>query len=62
MSKWKAAMNDEDWLKGVPKEITEDVLWTVKAYRYVLFLSDLRWFDVTRLRQDNLNDVPMPPG
>jgi four helix bundle protein len=47
-----AVMNYEDWLKGVPKELTEDALWTVKAYRYALFLSDLCWFDVTRLMQD----------
>ena len=28
------------------------MLWTVKAYRYALFLSDLCWFDVTKLMQD----------
>ena len=44
-------MNYEDWLQNVPKDITEDVLWTVKAYRYALFLSDLCWFDVTKLIQ-----------
>jgi four helix bundle protein len=45
-------MNYDEWLRSVPKEITEDVLWTVKAYRYALFLSDLCWFDVTKLMQD----------
>ena len=45
-------MDYEDWLKSVPKEITDDVLWTVKAYRYALFLSDLCWFDVTKLMRD----------
>ena len=45
-------MNYEAWLKSISKEITEDALWTVKAYRYALFLSDLCWFDVTKLMQD----------
>jgi four helix bundle protein len=45
-------MNYDDWAKGVPKDITEDVLWSVKAYRYALFLSDLCWFDVARLLHD----------
>lgn len=45
-------MNYEDWLKNVPSDITEDALWTVKAYRYALFLSDLGWYDVTKLMQD----------
>ncbi len=45
-------MNYEDWVKRVPQDITEDVLWTVTAYRYALFLSDLCWFDVTKLMQD----------
>jgi four helix bundle protein len=45
-------VNYEDWLKNVPSDITEDALWTVKAYRYALFLSDLCWYDVTKLTQD----------
>lgn len=45
-------MNYEEWLKSVPKDIAEDALWTVKAYRYALFLSDLCWFDVTKLMRD----------
>ena len=45
-------MNYDDWAKSVSKEITEDMLWTVKAYRYALFLSDLCWIDVTKLMQD----------
>ncbi len=45
-------MNYEEWLKAVPKEITDDVLWSVKAYRYSLFASDVCWFDVTKLMQD----------
>jgi four helix bundle protein len=46
------AMNYEDWVMCVPKDITDDALWTVTAYRYGLFLSDLCWFDVTKLMQD----------
>ena len=45
-------MNYDDWVKSVPQEIAEDVLWTVKTYRYAVFLSDLCWFDVTKLMQD----------
>lgn len=45
-------MNYDDWVKSVPQVMTEDVLWTVTAYRYALFLSDLCWFDVTKLMQD----------
>ncbi len=45
-------MNYEDWLKNAPKDITKDVLWSVTAYRYALFLSDLCWFDVTKLMRD----------
>ena len=37
-------MNYEEWLKTVPKEIAAEVLWSVKAYRYPLFASDLCWF------------------
>ena len=53
-------MNYDDWLKTVPSEIITDVLWTMKVYRYALFVSDLNWCDVTRLMQDkrtlNLSD------
>ncbi|MGD0349584.1 MAG: four helix bundle protein [Verrucomicrobiota bacterium] len=45
-------MNYEDWVKSVPKEITEDSLWKVEAYRLALFLADLGWHDVTKLMQD----------
>ena len=47
-----AAVNYDDWIKSVPQDITQDVLWTVKAYRYALFISDLCWSDVTKLMQD----------
>lgn len=42
----------EEWVKGVPEEISQDVLWKVTAYRLALFLNDLAWADVSRLAQD----------
>ncbi len=45
-------MNYDEWENSVPGEIKGDVLWTVKAYRYALFMSDLCWFDVTKLMED----------
>lgn len=45
-------VNYDEWLKTVPQEITEDVLWTVKAYRHALLIADLSWFDATKLMQD----------
>ncbi|MBI5565903.1 MAG: four helix bundle protein, partial [Chloroflexi bacterium] len=44
--------NYDEWLKTVPLEITEDVLWTVKAYRHALLIADLCWFDATKLMLD----------
>lgn len=45
-------MNYHEWLKTVPKEITEDVLWRMEVYRLSLFAGDLAWHDATRLMQD----------
>jgi four helix bundle protein len=45
-------MNYEDWMKSVPKEITQDALWRTEAYRLALFAGDLGWYDVTKLRGD----------
>ena len=45
-------MRYEEWETSVPKVITTDSLWKVKAYRLALFLSDLGWHDVTKLMQD----------
>jgi four helix bundle protein len=36
----------------VPEAITDDSLWKVKAYRLALFLSDVGWYDVTKLVGD----------
>jgi len=40
------------WEAGVPKEISEDSLWKMEAYRLGLFLSDVGWRDVSKLMQD----------
>jgi four helix bundle protein len=45
-------MNYTDWLKIVPKEITEDTLWRMEGYRVALFAADVVWRDVTKLMQD----------
>ena len=45
-------MNYTDWLKIVPKEITEDSLRRMEVYRIALFAGDVAWRDVTKLMQD----------
>jgi four helix bundle protein len=45
-------MNYEEWLKIVPKELTEDSLWKMEAFRLALFAADVAWLDVTKLMQD----------
>jgi four helix bundle protein len=45
-------MNFEEWEKGVPEAISADSLWRMKAFRSALWLSDIAWFDVTKLMQD----------
>ena len=45
-------MTFEEWATSVPKCITEDSLWQVKAYQLGLFAADIGWADVTRLSSD----------
>jgi len=45
-------MKYQEWLANVPEVITEDKIWTVKAYRLALFIADLGWNDVTKLMND----------
>ena len=45
-------MNDEEWVRSVPEEITNDTLWKMAVYRQALFLSELAWIDVTKLVKD----------
>jgi four helix bundle protein len=45
-------MNFDEWARTVPKEITDDALWNVRAYRLALFAADIGWKDVTTLFSD----------
>ncbi len=45
-------MNFDEWVKTVPRTITDDPLWKVEAYRLGLFAGDIGWYDVTKLMQD----------
>jgi four helix bundle protein len=48
------AMKFKDWVKNIPKEITNDPLWRMKVYQYALFLADLAWKDVNHLSENKL--------
>jgi len=41
-----------DWIKSVPKAITNDTLWKMKVYRLSLFLGDIGWNDISVLYKD----------
>ncbi len=45
-------MNYQEWEQEVPETLKSDSLWKMSVYRYALFLSDVGWFDVTKLMQD----------
>lgn len=45
-------MNYDEWEMAVPRTIKDDSLWKMAAYRLALFLSDLGWYDVTKLMKD----------
>ncbi len=45
-------MDYDEWVKSVPVEIRNDSLWNMEAYRLSLFLSDLGWYDVTKIMSD----------
>jgi four helix bundle protein len=45
-------MTFEEWESQVPREIRDDTLWLVEAYRLGLFLSDLAWADSDRLMKN----------
>jgi len=42
-------MKFAEWEMGVPEVLRKDVLWSVKAYRLSLFLTDMAWQDVSKL-------------
>ena len=41
-----------DWEKQIPDVIKADAVWKMEVFRLALFLSDLAWFDVSKLMQD----------
>lgn len=45
-------MNYNEWINTVPSEIKNDSLWKMEAYRLSLFLSDICWYDITKLMKD----------
>ena len=45
-------MNFNEWVLSLPKDITDDSLWKMEAYRLSLFLTDVGWYDVTELMKD----------
>lgn len=45
-------MNYNEWINSVPSEIKDDSLWKMEAYRLSLFLSDICWYDITKLMKD----------
>ncbi len=45
-------MKYSQWLNTVPPTLKDDAVWTLSAYRYALYLSDLCWRDVSKLMLD----------
>ena len=41
-------MKFAEWKESVPDVLTDDALWTVKAYQLSLFLADIAWHDVVK--------------
>jgi four helix bundle protein len=45
-------MEYDEWLENVPREMMNDSLWNVKAYRLALYVAELGWQDMTMLTAD----------
>ncbi len=45
-------MTFESWKEGVPSEIRDDPLWSMRVYRLSLFASDISWRDAGTLRDE----------
>ncbi len=45
-------MTFESWKEGVPSEIRDDPLWSMRVYRLSLFASDVSWRDAGTLRDE----------
>ncbi len=50
-------MKYEESEKIVPKEITNDSLWKMKAYRLSLYAADLGWFDAKRISENHFFEL-----
>ncbi|MCI0447766.1 four helix bundle protein [bacterium] len=50
-------MKYEEWETVVPKEISNDSLWKMKAYRLSLYAADLGWFDAKRISENHFFEV-----
>ncbi|MGN8226654.1 four helix bundle protein [Gracilimonas sp. BCB1] len=42
-------MRFKEWEQKVPKQIKNDVIWKIEAYRLSLYLSDLSWVDSSKI-------------
>ncbi len=42
-------MNLKEWEEQVPRDLKEDVVWRMEAYRLGLFISDACWVDTEKL-------------
>lgn len=40
----------QDWEQSIPDEFKNDSLWKMRAYRLGLFVSDLAWHDVLKIK------------
>lgn len=45
-------MNFNEWVLSLPKDIKDDSLWKMEAYRLALFVTEAGWYDVTELMKD----------
>lgn len=45
-------MNFNEWVSSLPKDIKDDSLWKMEAYRLALFATEAGWYDVTELMKD----------
>ncbi len=45
-------MNFNEWVLSLPKDIKDDSLWKIEAYRLALFAAEIGWHDVTELMKD----------
>jgi hypothetical protein len=45
-------VNFNEWVLSLPKDIKDDNLWKMEAYRLALFATEVGWYDVTELMKD----------